>query len=69
MNKMLRDTIDPLVREAIENRLDPSELIELLDITTEDLVDIFYEDILDKLAEIKEQLGFDMDYDLDDEDS
>lgn len=61
---MLRDTIDPLVREAIENRLDPTELVELLDISIEDLVDIFYENILDKLAEIKEHLGFDMDEDF-----
>lgn len=61
MNQMLKDTIDPLVREAIENRLDPTELVELLDISIEDLVDVFYENILDKLTEIKEHLGFDMD--------
>lgn len=52
------DSLDPSFKSAISDRLNGWELVEFLDIPIEDIVELFEEEILDNIEEIKELIGF-----------
>jgi hypothetical protein len=55
------ETLDKNVKEAICDRLFGWELIEFLNIPIEDIVELFEEDILDNINDIKEFIVYETD--------
>jgi hypothetical protein len=53
---MNEETLPEVVKEAIADRYEGWELVELLDLSVRDIIYYFEEDILDKLDDIKEDL-------------
>lgn len=55
------EELDLLVREAIIDRLEAWELVEFLDISTERIVELLTEEILENLNDVKELVGLEID--------
>lgn len=53
---MNEEILPEVVKEAIADRYEGWELVELLDLSVRDIIYYFEEDILDKLDDIKEDL-------------
>lgn len=55
---MNEEELDDSLKKAISDRLFGWELIEFLDIDIEEVIEIFEEEILDNLTEIKEVINY-----------
>lgn len=62
---MDEEFLDPLVRDAIIDRLEGWELVEFLNISTERIVELLTEEILDNLNDVKELVGMEIEDDDD----
>lgn len=52
------------LRTLLKDRMDATELVELLELSTDDIVDAFKDEIQDKLPIILEELGIESDTEL-----
>lgn len=62
---MDEEFLDPIVRDAIIDRLEGWELVEFLNISTERIVELLTEEILDNLNDVKELVGMEIEDDDD----
>jgi hypothetical protein len=65
---MFEDPVPADVKQALIDRYDPWELVELLDVSTETLVEALSEDIAEKLAKVRTELGMELDEEDNDND-
>jgi len=56
------------IREKILDRYDPDDLIDLLELTSEELLDRFEDKLINRLAQFEEELQDDARPDTDEED-
>ena len=54
---MIIERLEPFVKEALADRLDTWELIEYLEIPIEDLIEIFEDEIIEKLPGVLDLAG------------
>ncbi len=54
---MIIERLDPYVKEALADRLDPWEIIEFLEVPTEEIIEYFEDEIIENLAGILELAG------------
>lgn len=45
------------LRDLIKDRLEPPEVVEMLELTVDDLLDAFQEMIYEKIEHVQEELG------------
>jgi hypothetical protein len=57
MAVMDEEELDPFIKQALIDRLEGWELVELLNIDAEAIVELFEDQILDKLEEVLEIVG------------
>lgn len=60
---MDEEYLDPVIRAALIDRYEAWELVEFLNISTERIVDLIEDDILENLEDLKEELGMETDTD------
>jgi hypothetical protein len=65
---MDEEVLDNILKSAICDRLEGWELIEFLNIPIEDIVELFEEDILDNLEEVKDFITYGVETETDDRD-
>lgn len=58
---MLIAKLDPLLRGEIENRMYASEVVDFLGITTEDIIDLLEDRIIENAKEFKDLFGLEDD--------
>lgn len=56
---MNEETLPESIKQALVDRYEGWELVELLDLSVRDIIYYFEEDILEKLDDIKEELRID----------
>lgn len=66
MTIILDDSLPNDLSAAIIAYFDAGELIDLLEISTEDIVEVFEEDIIAKIEAVKEYMDYDTNDDLED---
>ena len=65
---MFEDPLPPAVRQALIDRFEGWEIVELLDLSAEQVIDALADDIAEALPAVKEALGIDADDEERDED-
>jgi len=56
-----------IIREAIESYFEGFELVELLDVSVEEVIDAYYDKVLTLLPEILEEMGINEERDNDEQ--
>jgi hypothetical protein len=54
---MFDDPLDPIVRQALIDRFEGWEIVELLGLSAEDVIEAFLDQIIEKDAAVREELG------------
>ena len=65
---MDEEVLDNILKSAICDRLEGWELIEFLNIPIEDIVELFEEDILDNITDVKDFIDYGIETETDEKD-